>query len=151
VVIGGPDAFMPEYADSLRDLAGALGLGGDLRFLGDRPDVPRLLTGLDALVWLSRGEGMPHVIAEAGAARLPVIATRDNGSEEQITDGETGLFVPHESPEAVAAAMARLLDDPALRERLGGALRAKVEREYSAEAVTRQWEALFDSVIGETR
>ena len=149
VVIGGPDAFMPEYADWLRDLAGALGLDGDLRFLGDRADVPRLLAGLDALVWLSRGEGMPHVIAEAGAARLPVIATRDNGSEEQITDGETGLFVPHESPEAVAAAMTRLLDDPALRGRLGSALRAKVEREYSAAAVARRWEALFDEVIGE--
>ena len=151
VGIGGPDAFMPEYAESLRELAGALGLDGDLRFLGDRADVPRLLAGLDALVWLSRGEGMPHVIAEAGAARLPVIATRDNGSEEQITDGETGLFVPHESPDAVAAAMTRLLDDPALRRRLGGALRAKVEREYSAEAVTRRWEALFDEVIAEAQ
>jgi polysaccharide biosynthesis protein PelF len=151
VVIGGPDAFMPEYAARLRDLAGELGLDSALRFLGDRPDVPRLLAGLDALVWLSRGEGMPHVIAEAGAARLPVIATRDNGSEEQITDGETGLFVPHESPEAVAAAMLRLIDDPALRARLGGALRARVEREYSAEAVARRWEALFDEVIAEAR
>jgi glycosyltransferase involved in cell wall biosynthesis len=59
VVIGGPDAFMPEYAGELRDLAARLGLGDALRFLGDRSDVPRLLAGLDALAWLSRGEGCP--------------------------------------------------------------------------------------------
>jgi len=149
VVVGGPDAFMPEYADELRTLAGDLGLAGALRFLGDRPDVPRLLTGLDALAWLSRDEGLPHVIAEAGAARLPVVATRDNGSVEQIEEGITGLFVPHESPGAVAAALARLIADPGLRHRLGETLRRKVEREYSAAVVTRRWEALFQEVVGE--
>jgi polysaccharide biosynthesis protein PelF len=95
LVIGGPDAFMPEYADELRALGRDLGLGRSLDFLGDHPDVPRLLSGFDILVWLSRGEGMPHVISEAGAAGLPVIATRDNGTEEQIADGESGLFVPY--------------------------------------------------------
>jgi polysaccharide biosynthesis protein PelF len=149
VVIGGPDAFMPEYAEQLRDLACELRLDRALWFMEDRPDVPRLMAGLDALVWLSRGEGMPHVIAEAGAACLPVVATRDNGSEEQITDGETGLFVPHESPRAVSAAMVRLMDDPELGRRLGRGLRAKVDREYSAEVVTGRWEALFDEVIAE--
>ena len=103
MVIGGPDAFMPEYAEELRLLAEHLGLSDIVTFLGDRSDVPRLMSGLDALVWLSRGEGMPHVIAEAGAAYLPVVATRDNGSEEQIVDGVTGLFVPPECPPAVAA------------------------------------------------
>ena len=115
LVIGGPDAFMPEYADELRALACDLGLGGSLDFLGDRPDVPRLLSGLDVFVWLSQGEGMPHVISEAGAAGLPVIATRDNGTEEQIADGESGLFVPHCNPGAVAAGIQRLIADPRLR------------------------------------
>jgi glycosyltransferase involved in cell wall biosynthesis len=151
VVIGGPDAFMPEYADELAALASALGLADSVIFLGDRPDVPRLLSGLDVFVWLSRGEGMPHVISEAGAARLPVVATRDNGSEEQITHGETGLFVPHESPGAVADALCLLIENPALRQRLGSALHAKVEREYDAQVVTRRWEALFDEVIEEAR
>lgn len=74
VIIGGPAFYMPEYADELRALARHLALGDALKFLGDRSDVPRLMSGLDALVWLSRGEGMPHVISEAGAARLPVVA-----------------------------------------------------------------------------
>lgn len=149
LVIGGPDAFMPEYRDELRSLAASLGLSEALRFLGDRPDVPRLLAGLDIFVWLSRDEGMPHVIAEAGAASLPVIATRDNGSEEQITHEQSGLFVPHESPPEVAAAILRLLDDAPLRRRLGASLRQKVEREYSVDAVVPRWAALFDEVIAE--
>jgi polysaccharide biosynthesis protein PelF len=149
LIIGGPDAFMPEYAEELRALATQLGLGESLRCLGDRPDVPRLLAGLDAFVWLARGEGMPHVISEAGAACLPVVATRDNGTEEQITHGETGLFVPHEDPRAVAAALQVLIADPGLRRRLGGNLRRKVEREYGVAAVVPRWEALFDKVIAE--
>jgi glycosyltransferase involved in cell wall biosynthesis len=151
LVIGGPDAFMPEYAEELVALSSELGLTNTIAFLGDRPDVPRLLSGLDIFVWLSRDEGMPHVIAEAGAAYLPVVATRDNGSEEQITHGETGIFVPHESPEAVADMLCLLLEDPVLRRRLGSALRAKVEREYSAQAVVRRWESLFDEVIEEAQ
>ena len=149
IVIGGPDAFMPEYADELRALAGNLCLDDALIFLGDRPDVPRLLAGLDIFVWLSRGEGMPHAIAEAGAACLPVVATRDHGTAQQLRDRTTGLFVPHAAPTAVAAAVARLLDDPGLARRLGRNLRRTVEQEYSAAVVTRRWEALFDEVIAE--
>jgi polysaccharide biosynthesis protein PelF len=147
VVIGGPDAWMPEYADELRALAHELGLDESLRFLGDRPDVPRLMAGLDVLAWLSEGEGMPHVIGEAGAACLPVVATRDNGAAQQIADGDSGLFVPYRSPDAAAAAIVRLLRDPHLRQRLGSALRRKVEREYSASVLARRWESLFDEVV----
>lgn len=149
VVIGGPDAFMPEYADELQTLAHDLALDGVLRFLGDRADVPHLLSGLDIFVWLSKGEGMPHVIAEAGAAGLPVVATCDNGTAEQITHGQTGLFVPHGAPAEVAAALTLLIHDPALRQRLGHNLRRKVEREYSTAVVTARWQALFDELLQE--
>ncbi len=146
LVIGGPDAFMPDYADRLRDQARELGLDDALHFLGDRADVPDLLSALDIFVWLSRGEGMPHVIAEAGAAALPVIATADNGTLEQIDDGRTGLFVPHEDPPAVAAAIVRLIDDPVLRRRLGTGLQAKVHRDYAVDAVVPLWTALFEEL-----
>jgi glycosyltransferase involved in cell wall biosynthesis len=149
LIVGGPDAFMPEYADRLRDLAMRRGLASSLRFLGDRSDVPAILAALDVFVWLSRGEGMPHVIAEAGAAGLPVIATPDNGALQQIEDGETGLFVPHEEPMAVARAMKRLLGDADLRHRLGTGLRRSVDDRYSIAAVMPQWQALFDDVLAE--
>jgi glycosyltransferase involved in cell wall biosynthesis len=149
LVIGGPDAFMPEYADELQALAVELGLERVVHFLGDRPDVPRLMAGLDVLVWLARGEGMPHVISEAGAASVAVVATRDNGTLDQIADDVSGLFVPHEDPPAVATALDRLIRDPALRERLSRNLRRKVEREYSTAVVVQRWETLFDEVLAE--
>ena len=149
VVIGGPDAFMPEYEGELHALAASLGLGGRLAFLGDRADVPDLLAALDVFCWLSRGEGMPHVIAEAGAAGLPVIATPDNGALQQVRDGETGLLVPHEDPGAVAAALLRLAADEGLRRRLGEGLRAHVRETYAAAVVVPQWERLIAAVLAE--
>ena len=151
IVVGGPDAFMPEYAEELRRLARDLGLADRVIWTGDRKDVPALLSAMDIFCWLSRGEGMPHVIAEAGAAGLPVIATPDNGALQQIRDGETGIFVPHEAPAAVAEAMGRLITDQALRARLGEGLRAHVRRTYSAAVVVPQWEALFARLLAERR
>ncbi len=149
LIVGGPDAFMPQYERELHELSRELGAQGALQFLGDRADVPQLLSGMDALCWLSRDEGMPHIISEAGAARLPVVATRDNGSLEQIEDRFSGLFVPHESPREVAARLVELMDDAALRAHLGGNLRRKVEREYGAEALTKKWEKVFEDVLNE--
>ncbi|EJL22060.1 glycosyltransferase family 4 protein [Novosphingobium sp. AP12] len=146
VVIGGPDAFLPDYAAQLRAQVAALGLTDVLTFLGDRADIPDLLCALDIFIWLSRGEGMPHVISEAGAAGLAVIATADNGSIEQIRGGESGLFVPHESPHHVAADMIQLIDDPGLRHRLGSSLQDHVRRHYAIDVVIPQWVALFDEL-----
>ena len=102
---------------------------------------------MDALVWLSRGEGMPHVMLEAGAARLPVVATRDGGTPDLIEDGQSGLFVPHESPPAVAAALERVLTEQGLGARLGNALRRIVEERYATSAVCGLWEALFADLV----
>lgn len=150
LIVGGPDAFMPDYARELHALSVSLGLGKAVIFTGDRTDVPDLLGAMDIFVWLSRGEGMPHVIAEAGAAGLPVIATADNGAVEQIIDDVSGVFVPHEDVAAIARAIERLTADPALRNRLGLALQAHVAKTYSTQVVVRQWEALFDEVLAET-
>ena len=151
LVIGGPDAFIPEYADRLKILANRLGLGNRLQFLGDRNDIPELLSALDIFTWLSRGEGMPHVIAEAGAATLAVIATPDNGAGQQIDDGVSGLFVPYNDPQTVAEKIRLLIDDVDLRRSLGLALRRKVEASYSIEAVLPQWQKLFSEVLADRR
>ncbi|WFS01529.1 glycosyltransferase [Rhizobium tumorigenes] len=151
VIVGGPDAFMPDYADDLRELAQKRGLGARLAFLGDRKDVADLLSAFDIFVWLSEGEGMPHVIAEAGAASLPVIATPDNGALQQIDDGVSGLFVPYRDHFAVAEKIAYLVSNPMVRHQYGSALRRKVEETYSVATVIPQWERLFAEVLAERR
>ncbi len=149
VVVGGADAFLPDYAVQLQALAKARGLTEALTFLGDRKDIPSLLSAFDIFVWLSKGEGMPHVIAEAGAAGLPVIATPDNGAMQQINDGVSGIFVPYNDPTSVAAAMSGLICSKALRQRLGETLRSTVESFYSVAAVLPQWESLIHKVMSE--
>ncbi len=66
-----------------------------------------------------------------------------------MIDRVTGLFVPHERPQAVASELGRLIRNPGLRRRLGGNLRRKVEREYAAPVVVGRWEELFDQVLTE--
>jgi glycosyltransferase involved in cell wall biosynthesis len=146
LVVGGPDAFMPEYAAELADLAQVSGLGEVLTFTGDREDVPCYLAAMDAYAWLSQGEGMPHTVLEAGAAGLPVVCTRDGGTPDVVVDGESGVFVPHGDPPAVAAALERLLVDRSLARRLGGRLRRIVEETYATRVVCAAWEALFAEV-----
>ncbi|MDB5524549.1 MAG: group 1 glycosyl transferase [Rhizobium sp.] len=147
VIVGGPDAFTPDYAVHLQALVSSRGLNAVLKFLGDRKDIPALMSAFDIFAWLSKGEGMPHVIAEAGAAGLPVIATRDNGVMQQIDEGASGVFVPYSDPASVAGAMKKLIASADLRRKLGQALRSKVETHYSSAAVVPQWESLMQEVI----
>ena len=72
------------------------------------------------------------MFAEAAATGVPQVAGDSGGAAEAVGDGETGLVVAHpEDPEAVAIALARLLDDPALRCRLGAAARRRAEEEFT--------------------
>ena len=92
---------------------------------------------------------MPHAISEVGAVGLPVVATLDHGSVQQITNSQTGLFMPHQNAGSVAAALCRLIADPSLRTKLGAALREEVERECAAKPLTQRWEQRFDEVIAD--
>lgn len=78
-------------------------------------------------------EGFGIVYAEAGAFGKPVVGTRSGGVEDAVVDGETGLLVPPTDPTSVAAAIARLLSDHGLAERLGRAGAARAAAEFSFE------------------
>ena len=146
VVIGGKDVLLPEYAQQLGHHAVEPGLGKALRFLDNRANMPVLLGALDILVCRSQGDEVPDGIAEAGVSALPVIVTAANGSADKICDEHTGLLVSLE-PAALSAAIISLIDDPALRARLGVALRERVIAEHSVQAVLPQWTRLFDRAV----
>jgi glycosyltransferase involved in cell wall biosynthesis len=82
---------------------------------------------VDAALLSSRWENFPHVAVEALAVGTPVIATAVGGVPEIVRDGVNGLLVPPDDPTALAAAIARLLDDAALRGRLAAAAAPSVE------------------------
>ncbi|NCO86554.1 MAG: glycosyltransferase family 4 protein [Rhodobacterales bacterium] len=106
--------------------------GLPVAFVGykSQSEVAELLRGADALVLPSFAEGLPVVLMEAMAARLPVIATRIAGVPELVEDGASGLLVPPGDAQALAAAIAAVLGDPARAGRMGAAGRAKVSAEF---------------------
>lgn len=105
--------------DDLRRLAGSLRL--PVAFTGLRSDVPEILPAFDVFCLSSVHEGLPISMLEAMAAGLPVVVTRVGGMPEVVTEGQEGLLVPPSSVAALTAALARLIADPELRDRMGEA------------------------------
>ncbi len=102
---------------SYERLAGALGVADAVRWLGFRNDLASLMQAADLLVLPSRWEGQPNVVLEALACGLPVVVTAVEGARELVERFGGGVLVPPESPHELASAIARALDDCALRDR----------------------------------
>jgi glycosyltransferase involved in cell wall biosynthesis len=92
-------------------------------------------------------EGVPKALLEAGATSLALVATDVAGCREVVLDGDTGLLVPPRDPDALAAAVGRLLDDPELARRLGESARARVEQEFSEPLVVAQTMRLYAELL----
>ena len=104
--------------ENLEALTKALQLEDRVRFLGWRTDRSALLRACDVCVFTSRIEPFGTVFAQAWAERTPVIVSDADGPKQFCIDGEDSLMVPKNDPDALAAAIRRLLGDRALREKL---------------------------------
>lgn len=104
--------------------ARARAAGVEARFLGARPDIPALLAAADVVAVPSRWEGQPLALQEALRAGRPVVASRAGGIPA-LTGEQAALLVPPADPAALAAAIASVLDDPALASRLAAAAAAR--------------------------
>ena len=127
----------------------AADLGGTVRFAGFRTDLSRWVGALDLLVHPALMEGLGVSLLQASAAGVPIIASRAGGMPEAVADGQSGLLVPPGDATALAAALRRLLDDPALRRRLGEQGRARIEREFSVETMVRGNLAVYRELVGD--
>ena len=133
---------------ALRAAAKRLHLEGALTFLGQCDDIPALLKATDVFVLASLWEGMPNVVLEAMAAGVPVVATRVEGTVDLIEQGETGLLVMPRDVPGLASAIQRLLDEPALAQRLGHAAQERVRVQFPLEAMVRRHEELYAELLG---
>jgi glycosyltransferase involved in cell wall biosynthesis len=149
--LGRPDlqlVILGEGAErpALQALGAQLGMGDRLYLPGFVPDVPRWLAHADMFVLASRWEGFGHVVVEAQAAGIPVIATDcPHGPRDVVREGETGLLVSPEDVPALAKAIARLLGDPGLRHRLAAEARTDCTR-FAAKRIAAVYRELFESV-----
>ena len=88
-------------------------------------------------------DGIPNVLMEAMACRLPVVTTGVSGIPELVQHDHNGLLVPPQDPEALALALAHLLDSPAVRQHLGQAGRRTIEEQFSSSHASHRLKALF--------
>ncbi|CAB3893112.1 glycosyltransferase family 4 protein [Achromobacter anxifer] len=128
-----------------------LGLQDRIHLMGMRRDVPNLLAGFDLFALATQQEASGTVYVEAQASGLPVIGTDVGGVSEMFRDGETGILVPPKDSQALTAALERLIDDGALRRRMGQAGRKMVwdEGVFSPARLAETTEAVYTRWLAE--
>jgi glycosyltransferase involved in cell wall biosynthesis len=131
--------------ERLRAHVRALGLDARVRFLGPLPraEVFGLLRAADAALLSSSWENFPHMVVEALAVGTPVIATDVGGVAEIVRDGENGLLVPAGDTRALADAIARVVADPALRDRIASAAPLAAEA-YAPDRIYGELERILE-------
>ena len=134
------------YSEARAMLAGA-GIAGLAWLPGERNDVPDILRGLDCFVLPSLGEGISNTILEAMATGLPVIATNVGGNGELVDAGTTGQLVPAGDPHALAQPMLAYARDREAAKAAGRNGRARIEREFSLEAMLGRYRGLYDRLL----
>lgn len=134
-----PGSLAPEQ---LREFASLYGI----HWLGHVDDIRKVWAKSHFAVLASRREGLPKSLLEAAACGRPMVATDAPGCREIAIEGKTALTVPVDDVEALAAAMRRMAEDRAMREKFGKEARALVEEKFSAEAIGRQIVSLYNSL-----
>jgi sugar transferase (PEP-CTERM/EpsH1 system associated) len=133
---------------SLESMATDLQLGERVKFLGTVADIASLMSGASLFVLPSLTEGISLTLLEAMATGLPVVATAVGGNPEVVADRETGFLVPPKSPRALADAMTRLWNEPALARELGAAGRARVEQRFDIRDTVTAYQDLYVEILG---
>ena len=128
---------------SLETQVRAAGIEGNVHFLGNRSDVPAILSASDVFVLPSLWEGLPMALIEAMASGLPVIATLVSGSQQVVEQGRSGILVPPGEVAPLRQAIEDLLADPEWARLLGKAARQRVEEAYSARRQAEEHLSLY--------
>jgi glycosyltransferase involved in cell wall biosynthesis len=142
LAVVGDGETRPEF----ERLAGELGVGAAVSFLGYRRDLPRIAAAADLAVLSSDNEGTPVSLIEAGAAGRPAVSTNVGGVAEVVTP-ETGLLVAPGDDAALGAAIERLAGDRELRRQMGRRAREHVMSRYSVERLISDIDALYRELL----
>jgi glycosyltransferase involved in cell wall biosynthesis len=136
-----------SMADEVRAEVNRRRLGHRVRLLGNRHDVPEILSLADVFVFASETEGFGLAVLEAMAASRPVVAFRLPALEEFARDGETSHLITPGDLDAFTNAVHGLLADPGRSRRMGEAGRRVVRTRYPSWAVARSFESVYDHVL----
>jgi glycosyltransferase involved in cell wall biosynthesis len=143
-----PDAVVVLLGEGPEeDRLRALSQGVDLRLPGFRLDAVSLLPAFDVMVHPCPTDNQPLAVLEAMATGLPVVVADEGGAALLVEDGRTGLLAPA-TPEGMAAAVRRLIEDPTLAARVAAAGQTQVQARFSTQTMTTQLEDLYDHLLG---
>jgi len=149
IVGDGPDRdWLSTRLRSQDGISNHPSLAGRVHWLGRRSDVPRLLKTANILVLPSHWEGMPNVVLEAMAAGLSVVATRVEGTEDLVVDGQTGWLVPPSDPMALGRALLQAAQNPERCRTYGEAGRYRVEKFFTPDRVVEAYERVWAALLG---
>ncbi|GGY80131.1 glycosyl transferase family 1 [Marinobacter zhanjiangensis] len=132
---------------ALEEQAANLDSGNAIEFLGFRTDRLALLSRFDLFVMTSSLEGIPRCMMEAMAVGIPVVAYDIPGVDQLIEHEKTGLLAPPGDREALARCCERVLEDGALAQSLTTAAHARIDNDYSAARMAREYEVLFQKLL----
>lgn len=138
-----------EMLGRLQALVDGLGLSGKIIFSGYRdPDLPQVLAAMDCFALMGAGSDEScRAALEAMAAGKPVVARRVGALPETVVDGETGILLGADQPEAVAQALLEILADPERHRRMGKEARRRAEAEFNPERRVQQVEQVYLTVL----
>lgn len=144
LLIVGDGPLRPEIERQIAHLQ----LGGQVRLLGMRRDVPRLLRASNVLLLSSRGwEGLPLTVLEAMASGLPVVASDVGGTREALLDGKTGYLFTPGSVKALVERVLTLARNPQLAAEMGSRGLARVEQHFSLQRMIQETVAVYDQLV----
>lgn len=133
-------------AQALLDAAGLSALAW---LPGERADVPDVMRGLDCFVLPSLAEGISNTILECMACGVPVLVTAVGGNAELVVDGETGVIVPADDVDAMAAGLVQIAASPERTQAMGRAGRERAVRHFSLPAMVAAYQGLYDRLLAE--
>lgn len=139
-----------ELRSTLEEEARSLGIAGRVHFVGWWLEVASALSDVDVVVLTSRNEGTPVSLIEASASATPVVGTDVGGVKSVVLHEETGFLAQVGDVEAISGYISRLIDDPALRDKLGTRGREHVRTGFSKDRLLRDICDLYESLLSTT-
>jgi glycosyltransferase involved in cell wall biosynthesis len=153
IVIGAciPDQASTSYFEHLKSLVKELKLENNLFFLGERIDIPEILSLMDVSVLPSLSEGFSNSILESMAAGKPLVVTNVGGNAEAVLHGKTGFVVPPRNVGKLAEAITAILMDKELAKRMGNAGRERIKEVFSIQTMVDKIENLYITTLNSKR
>jgi glycosyltransferase involved in cell wall biosynthesis len=152
LIIGAAPPGWEAYRDEVRNAITAAGLQERVVFDNvPSSDIPAVLSSLDALVSPSHVESFSYSLLEAMSMALPIIATDVGGNREMMVPDDSGIIIPAGDVDAIFNACQRLLDDAALRARLGQRARERLLEHFTLAAMARRTTDIYRAVLASRR